>query len=124
MAWSEDLIEVSTAETSNVECLKIVRFSINLDFPPSITITITYNLHLIVLFSLSRRVLFCLFNINVTLGLTSGSILVRKLAKRMWLLPAAVAVIIAIQTGCFCAYFTNRSGITIWRVRVKDDNSV
>ena len=78
---------------------------ISLDFPPSIP----HN------FVLSRRVLFCLFNINITLGLTSGSILVRKLAKRMWLLPAAVAVIIAIQTVCFCAYF---------RVRVKDDNSV
>ena len=65
---------------------------------------------------LSRRVLFCLFNINVTLGLTSGSILVRKLAKRMWLLPAAIAVIIAIQSVCFCAYLNI--------IRVKDDNSV
>ena len=102
MAWSEELIKVSTAGTSNIKCLKIIRFMISLDFPPSIP----HN------FVLSRRVLFWLFNINLTLGLVSGSILVRKLTKKMWLLPAAVAVIIAIQTICFYAY--------LWSVRVKD----
>ena len=91
MAWSEDLIKVSTLYVS-----LLVQISIPLNVV------------------LSRRVLFCLFNINVTLGLTSGSILVRKLAKKMWLLPAAVAVFTAIQTVCFL----------IVGVRVKDDNSV
>ena len=84
MAWSEDLIKVSTLYVS-----LLVQISIPLNVV------------------LSRRVLFCLFNINVTLGLTSGSILVRKLTKKMWvLIPVAVFVLMVIQIFCYIAYFT------------------
>ena len=83
MAWSEDLIKVSTLYVS-----LLVQISIPLNVV------------------LSRRVLFCLFNINVTLGLTSGSILVRKLTKKMWvLIPVAVFVLMVIQIFCYIAYF-------------------
>ena len=90
MAWSEDLIKVRTANTS-INCTLYVSLLVQISIP-----------HVV----LSRRVLFCLFNINVTLGLTSGSILVRKLTKKMWvLIPVAVFVLMVIQIFCYIAYF-------------------